>query len=200
MSWIKNIDEEEAQNKLKVYYDAFRAPWGGVDNIVKVQGLIPKYLKSHMDFYRTLIYGSSPLTRVQREMIAIVVAQSNNCQYCLYHHSDALYRLTKNKDYVKKFREDFRSVYLAPLEIKMLEFCERLTHEPHFHFQKDVEELKAEGVDDETLLAIVMVAGYYNMVNRIIQGLGVELEHYWTEEGFSEESIPMAHDPDSHYG
>jgi uncharacterized peroxidase-related enzyme len=195
MAWIKTINEEEAESTLKVYYDAFRAPWGGVDNIVKVQGLAPKLLKAHMDFYRTLVYGSSPLTRIQREMIAIVIAQTINCQYCVYHHGDALYRLTKNKDFVKRFKEDYHSVYLAPLEVKMLEFAQRLTREPQFHFQKDIEDLQAEGVSDETILALVMVTGYFNMVDRIIQGLGVELEHYWTDEGFSEETLPMAHDP-----
>ncbi len=195
MAWIRTLSEEEVDTKLKVYYDAYRAPWGGVDNIVKVQGLNPKYLKAHMDFYRTLMYSSSPLTRIQREMIAIVVAQTNNCQYCINHHSDALYRLTKNKEHVKQFRENFRNVYLAPLELKMLEFAERLTREPQFHFQNDIEELQSEGVSDETILAIVMVTGYFNFVSRLVQGLGVELEHYWTEEGFSEEELPMAHDP-----
>lgn len=195
MSWIKTISEEEASDKVKAYYDAFRAPWGGVDNIVKVQGLNPHMLKAYMDFYRTLVFGRSPLTRIQREMIAIVVAKATNCDYCMYHHGDALYRLTRNKDYVKRFREDYRNVHLAPLELKILEFAERLTKEPQFHFQQEVEELKSMGVDDETILAVVMLIGYFNMVARLVQGLGVELEHYWTEEGFSEEELPMAHDP-----
>lgn len=197
MAWIKTIEEEEAHNKLKVYYDAFRAPWGGVDNIVKVQGLNPRFMKAHMDFYRTLMFTTCSLTRIQREMIAIVVAKANNCEYCVYHHSDALYRITRNKEFVKKFREDFRSVSLAPTDTKMLELAERLTREPQFHFQKDIEELQGEGVRDDAILEIVMVIGYFNFVNRLVQGLGVELEHYWTEEGFSEESLPMAHDP--HY-
>jgi uncharacterized peroxidase-related enzyme len=195
MAWIHTIDEGEANNKLKAYYDAYRAPWGGVDNIVKVQGLNPKYMKAHMDFYRTLIFSNAALTRVQREMIAIVVSRLNNCEYCTAHHSDALFRLTDNKEFVIQFREDFRAVYLAPFEIKMLELADRLTREPGFHFQKDIEELQNAGVDDEVILEIVMVTGYFNFVTRLAQGLGVELEHYWNEEGFSEEALPMAHDP-----
>ncbi len=195
MAWINVVNEEDAQDKIKVYYDAFRAPWGGVDNIIKVHSVYPAYLKVHMDFYRTMMYGPSPLTRIQREMIASVVAQANNCLYCVNHHGDALYRLTRNKEFVNLFRENYKAVNLAPIEIKMLVFAERLTREPQFHFQKDIEELQTAGASDEIILAVVMVTGYINFVNRIVQGLGVELEHYWTEDGFSEDSIPMAHDP-----
>ncbi len=81
MAWIKIIDEDEAQGELKQLYDQMLEPWGGVDNIMKIHSLNPPSLKGHFDLYRTLMYGRSPLGRVQREMIAVVVSAVNQCRY-----------------------------------------------------------------------------------------------------------------------
>ena len=81
MAWIKIIPEEEADGDLKEMYDQETAPWGGVDNILKIHSLNPDSLQGHFEFYRTLMRGRSPLTRPQREMIAVVVSTANHCHY-----------------------------------------------------------------------------------------------------------------------
>ena len=81
MAWIKIIKEEEAQGELKELYDKMIEPWGGVDNIMKIHSLNPPSLKGHFDLYRTLMYGRSTVSRVQREMIAVVVSAVNKCRY-----------------------------------------------------------------------------------------------------------------------
>ena len=81
MAWIKIINEDEAQGELKQLYDKMIEPWGGVDNIMKIHSLNPPSLKGHFDLYRTLMYGRSTVSRVQREMIAVVVSAVNKCRY-----------------------------------------------------------------------------------------------------------------------
>ena len=58
----------------------------------------------------------------------------------------------------------------------MLDYVEKLTREPWNMVKADVESLRVAGFNDEGILDIVQVAGYYAYVNRLADGLGVELE------------------------
>ncbi|MEE9225547.1 MAG: peroxidase-related enzyme [Bacteroidota bacterium] len=194
MAWIRVINENEAEKELKTVYDAYKAPWGGVDNIVKIHSLDPKSIKVHMDLYRLLMYGRSPLSRAQREMIASTVSIANNCRYCINHHGDGLYRLTKNKAFVEQLRKEYKLAALSEPEKLMLDFAVELTLRPQANHEANVHALRTAGFTDEAILHIVLVISYFNFVNRIAQGLGVGLEEYWTEDGFSREELPMAHD------
>jgi alkylhydroperoxidase family enzyme len=81
MAWIKVIHEQEADGELRARYSELTEPRGGVDNIMKIHSLNPPSLSGHFGFYRTLMRGRSDLTRVQREMIAVVVSALNRCRY-----------------------------------------------------------------------------------------------------------------------
>ena len=82
MAWIKVIDEEEAQGKLKEIYEKLTEPWGGVDNIMKIHSINIPSLQAHYELYKTVMHRrTSELTRIQREMIAVVVSAVNKCHY-----------------------------------------------------------------------------------------------------------------------
>jgi uncharacterized peroxidase-related enzyme len=81
LAWIKVIQESEATGRLKQLYNRYTESWGGVENILKIHSLNAKSLKTHFDFYAHLMRGRSTLSRVQREMIAVVVSATNNCHY-----------------------------------------------------------------------------------------------------------------------
>ena len=81
MAWIKVIQENEAEGDLADYYGEITEPWGGVDNILKIHSLNPRSLKLHYELYAHLMRGKSPLSRLQREMIAVVVSVANECHY-----------------------------------------------------------------------------------------------------------------------
>jgi alkylhydroperoxidase family enzyme len=81
MAWIEMIAEDEAKGRLKELYTKYMEPWGGVDNIMKIHSLNVKSMQTHFDLYAHLMRGKSDLTRVQREMIAVVVSAVNRCHY-----------------------------------------------------------------------------------------------------------------------
>lgn len=81
MAWIRVIKEEEAEGKLKESYERFTAPWGGVDNILKIHSLNPKSLDGHYEFYKVLMTSSKDLPKAKREMIAVTVSALNHCVY-----------------------------------------------------------------------------------------------------------------------
>lgn len=81
MAWIPMIPETQARGRLEKLYEKLVAPWGGVDHILKIHSLNPPSLAAHFELYRTLMYGRSGLSRVEREMIAVVVSAANRCEY-----------------------------------------------------------------------------------------------------------------------
>jgi len=51
------------------------------DHIIRIHGVHPRTMRQHYDLYVELMRGRGPLTRVQREMIAVVVSATNGCHY-----------------------------------------------------------------------------------------------------------------------
>jgi len=81
MAFIRYVPEDEASPQLRALYRRYREPHGDIDHILKIHSLNPASLEGHARFYKTLMYGHSELTRVQREMIAVVVSALNRCFY-----------------------------------------------------------------------------------------------------------------------
>lgn len=51
------------------------------DHIIRIHGVHPRAMRHHYDLYAELMRGPGPLSRVQREMIAVVVSAANRCHY-----------------------------------------------------------------------------------------------------------------------
>lgn len=81
MAWIKQIDFEEATGLLRKEYEKAIARAGRIWNIVRIMSLNPRVMKASMEHYGALMHGESPLSRVQREMLATVVAATVGCVY-----------------------------------------------------------------------------------------------------------------------
>ena len=81
MAWIAEIDEREAKGSLKDQYSKLKEPWGGIDNILKIHSLNPESLAAHVQLYKTVMFGKSPIPRIDREMIALMVSSINQCHY-----------------------------------------------------------------------------------------------------------------------
>jgi uncharacterized peroxidase-related enzyme len=81
MAWIKVISLAEAGGLLKRQYDAALKRASKVWNIVSIMSLNPQAMQESMRFYKTIMFGESPLSRKQREMLATVVSSVNHCTY-----------------------------------------------------------------------------------------------------------------------
>lgn len=81
MPWIRQIPIDEATGLLKREFDKAIRRAGRVWNILHVMSLNARTLKSSMEFYGAVMFGSSPLTRAQRELLATVVSAELDCHY-----------------------------------------------------------------------------------------------------------------------
>ena len=82
MPWIRTIPPSEAEGLLKEIYDESIERAGKVFNVVSIQSLRPDVLQGGLDIYKALMLSDrGPLSRAQREMIAVAVSRANDCQY-----------------------------------------------------------------------------------------------------------------------
>jgi len=81
MAWIRQIEIAAASGLLKRQFDAAVKRAGRLWNILHVMSLNPPVLAASMRFYGAVMSGSSPLSRVRREMLATVVAREVDCFY-----------------------------------------------------------------------------------------------------------------------
>jgi alkylhydroperoxidase family enzyme len=72
MAFIKYLEQDEIPEKNRVDDD---------DNILQIHGINSNIMKNHFDMYISLTRKHSPLTRVQREEIAVAVSAINGCVY-----------------------------------------------------------------------------------------------------------------------
>lgn len=181
MPWIKVIDEKESEGELKGVYDLIKSKRGKVGNILKIQSLNPKTMESHLSFYIDVMFGKSSsksIKRELRELIATTVSIINKCQYCINHHAEALLHYWNDEEKLNKYINDFNSIRFPDRIRKILDYCIKLTKNPDHMTENDVQALRDQNIEDEEILNINLITSYFNFVNRVASGLGVE----FTEE------------------
>ena len=98
----------------------------------------------------------------------------------MQHHGAALRRLTKDPDFVQALVTDWRTASDGNERLAaILAYAERLTLAPASVEEADTECMRAAGLDDEGILHVCEVTSYFNYVNRMADGLAVQLEDDW---------------------
>lgn len=177
MSYIKVIQHEESEGELKEIYDDLVQKRGKLAEVHKIQSLNPKSIVNHMDLYMTIMFGKSPLKRYQREMIAVIVSTSNACPYCMVHHAEALNHFWKDDQKVELLKSNYKKVALSDQDRALCDYASALTVCPtQIEENKHIADLKLHGLDDRGILDVALITSYFNFVNRMVLGLGVQLE------------------------
>ncbi len=177
MPWIRTVEPEDADDRLKPVYDRIEAQRGKLSAIMQVQSLSPAAMAAHLDLYMAVMFGRSGISRAERELVAVVVSTANGCRYCVAHHAAALAAYWKSEERVRRAAADWRSLEdLTERERAMVEYAEALTRQPSTVGEHRVEAMREAGLSDEDVLAVNLVVAYFNFVNRIAEGLGVEVD------------------------
>lgn len=176
MAWIRVVDEDEAEGDLKEAYGRIASRRGKVANVIKASSLLPEVMERNVDYYMALMYGRNALPRPKREMIAVEVSRVNGCTYCVRHHGAALARAARDEELAEAIMEEGADAAPEPADRAMLAYAARLTRDPESVGEKNVQALRDAGFDDEQVLVINLVTALFNMYNRVVEGLGVELE------------------------
>ncbi len=174
MSWIDEIEPEDADRELQEAYKMIREDRGKLSNIMKVHSLMPEAMESHMDLYMSVMFESRSISRKICELIGVVVSNENGCDYCVNHHAEALNHYWRDEERLEDLKRSYKETELTDREERVAEYAVQLTEDPSKVSEEDIEDLREVGFADEQILNINLIASYFNFVNRIALGLGVE--------------------------
>lgn len=174
MAWIRVVGPEMADGPLSAVYDKILGARGKLSNIMAVHSLKPRAMERHLGLYLSIMFGRSGLERAEKESIAVVVSAANGCHYCVRHHAEALLHFRHDRDWVDSLARDYRDTDLTERLRAMLDYAVHLTRSPAAMNEGHVNGLREAGLTDSDILEVNLVTSYFNFVNRIAMGLGVE--------------------------
>ena len=128
-------------------------------------------LDHFMGFYNNLMLGDSGLSKLEREMIAVVVSSHNRCYYRMVSHSAAVRKISKDPILGELLVMNYRSADLSDRHLAMLDFAWKLSENPDKITDADREDLRNEGFDEHDIWDISAVASFYNMSNRMASAI-----------------------------
>ena len=180
-AWIRMIEDQDADPELLEVLKLARTPHGTVDNVMRVHSLRPNTMKGHVILYRAALHDdANTLPMWLQEVIGSYVSLLNDCDYSYANHwanakhlmgddakADAAESALKNR----KPEDAFDGKTLA-----LLRYAQKLTLTPGEMAREDVTALTEAGVDEGQILQANQIIGYFNYVNRCLNGLGVTTE------------------------
>lgn len=178
MSWIKIINYEEAQSKLKRIYEKIKGPNNNVDNVMLVHSLRPHTLVGHMTLYKNVLHNSNnTLPKWYLEALGVYVSQLNKCDYCFEHHFAGFKRLYDDDAASQRFRQavlvDEMDTFFEGQYLAGCQHAKQLTLQVQTIQESDIQQLREVGFSDGEILEINQVVSYFNYANRTVVGLGV---------------------------
>ena len=90
--------------------------------------------------------------------------------------------MTQDDKLVEQLKADYTAAPLDARAMALLDYSSKLTRAPHTMAESDLAPLREAGLSDAAILDLNMVVGYFAFVNRLADGLGVELEGWWGAE------------------
>ena len=82
---------------------------------------------------------------------------------------------------MEQLKENYTKADISSAQRAMLDYAAKLTKTPGKMNEKDLVPLRESGYDDRAILDINQITSYYAYVNRVADGLGVELEDFWNK-------------------
>lgn len=158
---------EPLSEATQAYFRKAQEKLGLVPNVLKAYAFDEAKLKAFTTFYNDLMLGESGLSKLEREMIAVVVSSVNRCFYCLVAHGAAVRELSGDPVLGEMLVMNYRAADLDARSRAMLDFAVKLTERPYDIEEPDRQILRDAGFSDRDIWDISAVAGFFNMSNRI---------------------------------
>ena len=140
---------------------------GFVPNVFNTYSLRPQRLRNFMAMYNEIMLSPSGLSKLEREMVAVVVSSANRCYYCLVAHGAAVRALSGDPELGEMMALNYRVAKLDPRQKAMLDFTWKLTTTPHLVDDADRAALREAGFGNEDVFDLSETVAFFNLSNRM---------------------------------
>lgn len=180
-AWIRMISDEDADDELLETLKLARTPHGTVDNVMRVHSLRPATMRGHVMLYRAALHDeTNTLPTWFQETIASYVSILNDCPYSLANHwANARHLIADEQRSVlieNALHADAPETAFEGGQLELLRYTRKLTLSPGQMIRQDIERLRQAGISDGEILEANQIIGYFNYVNRLLNGLGVSTD------------------------
>ena len=151
ISWFPIADRETCAPETRALFDLLEEKLGFVPNVFRAFAWREERMTKWRAHFDDLMTPSEGLTKVDREMISVVVSMQNQCLYCLTSHGFALRALLKDPVKGDRIVLDYRRAGLSEKQMAMLDFAVKLTLDPVTVAEEDIDELRAVGFSDDRM-------------------------------------------------
>lgn len=158
----------------QAYFDLCADKLGLIPNVLKAYAFDMDKLSSFTAMYNEMMLGKSGLSKLEREMIAVVVSAVNKCWYCQVAHGAAVRALSGDPALGEALVMNYKVAPLDPRTRAMLDFATQVTRASAEIEEPDRQVLRDHGFTDRDIWDIASVAGFYNMSNRVASAVGME--------------------------
>jgi uncharacterized peroxidase-related enzyme len=142
--------------------------------LLQIFQAFPKTARPLLEYHEVLLRGESPFSAAERELIAAYVSGLNNCNYCRAVHSQTAVALGISTDGIASLISNPQTADVDGRMRPLLEFVRKLTLYPGEIRAVDVNPIFAAGWDDRALHDAIAICGLFNLMNRLVNGLGVK--------------------------
>jgi uncharacterized peroxidase-related enzyme len=162
-----DLPEGELSAEMRAYFAKCDEKIGFVPNVLRAYAHDNAKLEAFAALYNDLMLAPSGLSKLEREMIAVVVSSQNRCYYCLAAHGAAVRQLAGDPVLGELMVMNYRAAQLEPRHRAMLDFAVLVTEAPWTVDEEDREALRAVGFSDRDIWDVAAVASFFNMSNRM---------------------------------
>lgn len=164
-------EEAILEEDIRKYFQVCRDKLGLVPNVLRAYAIRPEKLRAFGKMYNDLMLGDSGLSKLEREMVAVVVSAVNRCYYCLVAHGAAVRELSGDPQLGEMLVMNYRVAELSARQRGLLDFAWKLTETPQLVGETDRQGLREFGLSEEDIFDLCNVVGFFNMSNRVASGV-----------------------------
>lgn len=159
--------------EMAAYLDKCREKIGFVPNVLSAYAHDDAKLSAFAAFYNGLMLAPSGLSKLEREMIAVVVSVANHCFYCVSAHGAAVRALSGDPVLGDTLAVNWRAAHLSPRHAAMLAFAEKVAYGSFAIGEPDRQALRLAGFSDVDIWDVAAVASFFAMSNRLASATGM---------------------------
>jgi uncharacterized peroxidase-related enzyme len=152
---------------MQKYFGVCEEKLGFVPNVLAAYSFDQTKLRAFVNLYNDLMLAESGLSKLEREMIAVVVSSANRCYYCLTAHGAAVRQLSGDPELGEMLVMNWRTAPLPARQRALLEFAHKLTATPAEVGEADRAALRGAGWSERDIWDAASVTGFFNFTNRV---------------------------------
>jgi uncharacterized peroxidase-related enzyme len=168
---IEPVAYEEATGAVRDLYEHDLAAKGFVPNYTRLFSLRPDAYHAWRKLVAAIM-GTMDLRRY--ELVTLAAAEALRSRYCVAAHGAVLESTFYDRPQLEAIARDFRHAGLAPLDVAVMAFAEKIALNAHAVTQSDVGELRSLGLGDAEILDVALAASARSFFSKTLDAMGCE--------------------------